>query len=96
MAYDPVLICRCLEDHLARAPRLRLSQLAAGLGVDRHTITRALASSGQSFRAMQEEATRTAMERLAAADPPRSGKMLAEELGFSSPVALAHYRRRHK
>ena len=96
MAYDPALICRRLAEQLAQAPRLRLSQLATRMGVDRHTITRALASSGQSFRAMQAEATRKAMEKLEAADPPRSVKMLADELGFSSPVALAHYRRRHK
>lgn len=96
MAYNPELIVRALRELLARTPRLRLSEAARRMGVDRHTLTRALAASGLHFRGLQGEATLTALHQLLSAHPPRSAKLLAQELGFSSPAAFSHYLRRHR
>jgi hypothetical protein len=84
-----------VSELLTASPRLRLDEVAARLGMERHTVTRALAASGRRFRTLQTDATLAALRRLAAQDPPRSAKLLAIELGFSSRVAFAHFLRRH-
>ena len=94
MSYSRELICRRVAELLAATPRLRLDEVAARLGVERHTVTRALARAGQDFRRLRDEATKAALGRLLTGDAPRSAKMLARELGFSSAAALSHYLQR--
>lgn len=95
MAYDSGLIVRRIDEFLERSPRLRLAEAARRLGMDRHTIARALAASGRQYRTMQRDAILAAVRRWAEQNPPRSAKLLAHEIGFSSRVALSHYLRRH-
>lgn len=94
MSYSRELICRGVAELLAATPRLRLDEVAVRLGVERHTVTRALAAAGRDFRRLRDEATMAALRRLQAGGAPRSAKVLARELGFSSAAALGHYLQR--
>lgn len=95
MTYNAGQLCRSAAEVLAVRPRATASRVATELGVDRHTLRRALRSSGASYRDLQRQATLAALSRLAASDPPRSAKQIAAEVGFPSGVALSHYLRRN-
>lgn len=95
MAYDAALIRQRAEEILSAAPRMRIADLARRLDIERHTLQRALRGGGQTYRELQQRMTLAAVHRLRAADSPRTAKSVAYELGFSSPVALAHFLRRH-
>lgn len=96
MGYDRRVILDHVVRRLATAPRPTLDELARELEVERHTVERALAAQGASFRRLQRGATVSAIARLRAAHPPLSQKTIAYELGFASPAALAHFQRRQR
>lgn len=95
MAYCIKLIYQETVAVLSVAPRAAADEVAGKLGVDRHTLHRAVRACGTSFRELQRAATLRALERIAESGPPRSAKLIAFEIGFPSAAALAHYRVRN-
>ncbi len=95
MAYNLRVIREQTAVLLESSPRLSLGAVARRLGVDRHTVERALKAEGMQFRDLQRELTLRAAARLRADGLPRSLKLAADQLGFPSAGALAQFLRRH-
>lgn len=91
MAYDPRNLNRHTEAILERAPRIGMAEVVRQLGVDRHTLQRALRKAGVRYKDLQRTATLAAACRLLAGGEPRSIKMAAQILGFPSAEAMSHY-----
>ncbi len=90
MTYDATsladLVRRCLET----APLTPLSEIAQAAQVDRHTLTRALiAVRGVTFRQVRTEVLRQRVASMKSADPPRSVKAIAFELGYHAANSLS-------
>lgn len=90
MAYDRDAITASVRQLLRSNPRLSLRAIAVDLGIDRHTISRALiASTGQPFREI-----RTAIEREMYAEAlrtsgTRSIKEIASQFGHTHSRSFA-------
>lgn len=89
MAYDYDRIVSLVASALAEQPTVKLNALAESLGIERHTICRALAKRvGHSFRSLQSQ-------HIAAAAARRSDqgltstKEVAVAIGYSSGRALS-------
>jgi AraC-like DNA-binding protein len=67
--------------------------VARGLGVDRRTVQRRLAHSGETFSSLLDAVRAELAERLLP-NPRRSLTEIAEELGFSEPSAFSRWFRR--
>ena len=65
-------------------------QVARSLGVDRRTVQRRLAASGETFSSLLNAARAELAERLVL-NPRRSLTEIAEELGFSEPSAFSRW-----
>jgi AraC-like DNA-binding protein len=65
-------------------------QVARSLGVDRRTLHRRLADSGETFSSLLNEVRTELAERLVP-NSRRSLTEIAEELGFSEPSALSRW-----
>ena len=68
-------------------------QVARSLGVDRRTVQRRLADSGDTFSSLHNTVRAELAERLVP-NPRRSLTEIAEELGFSEPSAFSRWFRR--
>jgi AraC-like DNA-binding protein len=68
-------------------------QVARSLGVDRRTVQRRLADSGETFSSLLDAVRAELAERLVP-NPRRSLTEIAEELGFSEPSAFSRWFRR--
>jgi AraC-like DNA-binding protein len=64
--------------------------VAPGLGVDRRTVQRRLADSGETFSSPRNAVRAELAERLVP-NPRRSLTEIAEELGFSQPSAFSRW-----
>ena len=95
MGYDSRLVFARVTASLQAAPRIRLSELARQLKIERHTIERAvLRESGRRFRELQGEVTCSTALELLAADFPRSVKEISFALGYASPAAMSRFVKR--
>lgn len=94
MAYDLNQLAVVAQRRMENAPVILLKDLATQLGVDRHTVSRALRLKfGSSYRELQRQCI---LRRLAALScgQPRSRKELAYAIGYSHPTSLARILRR--
>ena len=81
---------RALIEALLPAGHCSIVQVARSLGVDRRTVQRRLAASGQSFSSLRDAVRADLAERLVP-NPRRSLTEIAEELGFSEPSAFSRW-----
>jgi len=95
MAYSGQVIRERTLAILQAAPRLPLAAVARRMGLDRHTVERALKAGGVSFRDLQRDCTLRLATRLLSGDPPMSLQLVAYQLGFPSPGALTQFLRRN-
>jgi AraC-like DNA-binding protein len=84
---------RELIEALLPAGRCSIVQVARSLGVDRRTVQRRLAGSGETFSSLRDAVRADLAERLLP-NPRRSLTNIAEELGFSEPSAFSRWFRR--
>jgi AraC-like DNA-binding protein len=81
---------RELIEVLLPTGRCSVEQVARSLGVDRRTVHRQLAQSGETFSALLN-ATRAQLAERFAANPSRSLTEISELLGFSAPSAFSRW-----
>lgn len=95
MAYDPAGICLHVEETLRVAPCTPLARVSQALGVDRHTIERAIRlERGKSFRELRRELLCFRARQLLVGRPAASIKEISYLLGFHSPQAFARFTKR--
>lgn len=92
MAYNLRRLFLEIRSCLSSNPGLRLDQLQSHLGIERHTIERAvLEATAASFRAYQKRnRLETALALLTHAGK-LSGKQIAAELGYKSSAAFSRF-----
>jgi AraC-like DNA-binding protein len=94
MAYDHGAIVQRVVHALERQPRLGIGEIARQLGLDRHTISRALQlRCASTFTELKERLLQRRLEELATDGRIRSRKDLAASFGCS-PRTLARRRDR--
>jgi len=81
---------RELIEALLPAGHCSIVQVARSLGVDRRTVQRRLADSGETFSSLRNAVRADLAERLVP-NPRRSLTEIAEELGFSEPSAFSRW-----
>ncbi|WP_405784655.1 AraC family transcriptional regulator [Streptomyces sp. NBC_01378] len=81
---------RELIEVLLPTGRCSIEQVAGSLGVDRRTVHRHLAASGETFSSLVN-ATRTQLAEQLVANPSRSLTEIAGLLGFSAPSAFSRW-----
>ncbi|MEV8596152.1 AraC family transcriptional regulator [Streptomyces sp. NPDC052012] len=81
---------RELIEVLLPSGRCSVDQVARSMGVDRRTVHRHLASSGETFSSLLN-ATRTHLAEQFVANPRRSLTEISELLGFSSPSSFSRW-----
>jgi AraC-like DNA-binding protein len=81
---------RALIEALMPAGHCSIVQVARSLGVDRRTVQRRLAGSGETFSSLRNAVRAELAERLLP-NPRRSLTEIAEELGFSEPSAFSRW-----
>lgn len=81
---------RALIEVLLPTGHCSIVQVARSLGVDRRTVQRRLAASGETFSSLLNAARAELAERLVL-NPRRSLTEIAEELGFSEPSAFSRW-----
>ena len=81
---------RELIEVLLPTGRCSIVQVARSLGVDRRTVQRRLAHSGETFSSVLNAVRAELAERLVP-NPRRSLTEIAEELGFSEPSAFSRW-----
>jgi AraC-like DNA-binding protein len=81
---------RELIEALLPTGRCSIVQVARSLGVDRRTVQRRLAGSGETFSSLLNAVRAELAERLLP-NPRRSLTEIAEELGFSQPSAFSRW-----
>ena len=84
---------RALIEALLPTGRCSIVQVARSLGVDRRTVQRRLADSGETFSSLLD-AVRAELAERQVPNPRRSLTEIAEELGFSEPSAFSRWFRR--
>ena len=81
---------RELIEVLLPAGHCSIVQVARSLGVDRRTVQRRLADSGETFSSLLN-AVRAELAERHVPNPRRSLTEIAEELGFSEPSAFSRW-----
>jgi IS30 family transposase len=95
VAYDHFDVTKRVMILLNRTPAVTQSEASRVLGIDRHTINRALRrTSGRGFRALQDDAIATRLSQLRDSARPLSQKEIAALIGCSSVRAYRGHRRR--
>jgi AraC-like DNA-binding protein len=84
---------RALIEALLPTGRCSIVQVARSLGVDRRTVQRRLADSGETFSSLLD-AVRAELAERQVPNPRRSLTEIAQELGFSEPSAFSRWFRR--
>jgi AraC-like DNA-binding protein len=89
---DVTMVVRVREliEVLLPTGRCSIVQVARSLGVDRRTVHRRLADSGETFSSLLNAVRAELAERLVP-NPRRSLTEIAEELGFSEPSAFSRW-----
>ena len=92
MSYDFDHLFRRVSAELDQSPRTSISALSRQLGVDRHTIGRAVhASTGRTFRAWQRELLYARACKLLQTESTKSIKEIAVLLGYGSTRAFGRF-----
>ena len=81
---------RALIEALLPTGRCSIVQVARSLGVDRRTVQRHLAGSGETFSSLLDAVRAELAERFLP-NPRRSLTEIAEQLGFSGPSAFSRW-----
>ena len=84
---------RALIEALLPTGRCSIVQVARSLGVDRRTVQRRLADSGETFSSLLD-AVRAELAERQVPNPRRSLTEIAEALGFSGSSAFSRWFRR--
>jgi AraC-like DNA-binding protein len=89
---DVTMVARVREliEVLLPAGHCSIVQVARSLGIDRRTVQRRLAGSGETFSSLRNAVRAEVAERLVP-NPRRSLTEIAEELGFSEPSAFSRW-----
>jgi transcriptional regulator GlxA family with amidase domain len=91
MTYNRRMLLKQVDDLVTSTPRIRLSEIARTLGVDRHTIENAMRSNRQtSFR----EYRRRELMQMAQAmlnQPDVSVKEIGIRLGYASAASFSRF-----
>ncbi len=89
---DVTMVARVREliEVLLPTGRCSIVQVARSLGVDRRTVQRRLADSGETFSSLLNAVRAELAERLVP-NPRRSMTEIARELGFSEPSAFSRW-----
>jgi AraC-like DNA-binding protein len=95
MAYDFRLIFQAIEACLRANARVHLSDLARQLGVERHTVERAVRmATGMTFRQLRVEVAKAKVLALLGSGTVVSIKGMAFEMGFTSESAFCRFCKR--
>jgi transcriptional regulator GlxA family with amidase domain len=91
MTYNRRMLLKEVDDLVSSTPRIRLSQIARALGVDRHTIENAMRSNRQiSFREYRRQEL-LQMARAMLNRPDISVKEIGIKLGYSSAASFSRF-----
>lgn len=91
MTYNHNGLLKQLDELVAETPRMRLSEIARTLGVDRHTIDNAMRSYRKiTFREYKRRHLLQATRRLLA-QPHLSVKEIGIMLGYSSAASFSRF-----
>ncbi len=91
MTYNRRMLLEELDNLVSMTPRIRLSEIARALGVDRHTIENAMRSHRQiSFREYRRKELLAMAQRMLnqSAIPI---KEVGSKLGYSSPASFSRF-----
>lgn len=90
MSYDLFAVAEAIHNQLTLRPSISLKSLALALGIDRHTINRALvARYKQPFRQLQAAALIERLTAMLRDQPTRSIKEISAEIGFQQARSLS-------
>ncbi len=91
MTYNRRMLLKEVDDLIASTPRIRLSEIARSLGVDRHTIENAMRSSRRtSFRDYRRKEL-LQMAQVMLNRPDVSVKEIGIKLGYSSAASFSRF-----
>jgi AraC-like DNA-binding protein len=92
MAYDPQRILLQITRYLDMTPSISLTQLSNRLGIERHTIEKAVKkATGSTFRDLRTSALLKHAHRLLKDDSNRTVKEVAFALGYRSQGSLSRF-----
>ncbi len=92
MAYNLTILSELVRSELTTEPRLTLSTLAHQLGVDRHTVQKAIRlTRGTSFRELQSDLLLARTHALLRSSPALSVKEISHCLGYGSSRAFQRF-----
>lgn len=92
MRHDLACIFVQVKSSLMQRPRISLQRLSRQLGVERHTLEKAVRNmKGSSFREFQREVILIHITEALRADPGMPFKELAATLGYSSVQAFTRF-----
>lgn len=92
MAYHYIALLEQAKTILFLQPRASLMLVSAELGVDRHTLERAVRTlTGRTFAQLQRELLRDRAQLLLTESPALSVKEIAFQLGYGSPRAFSRF-----
>jgi hypothetical protein len=95
VGYNTAIIYREVCEALSRKPGRSLHEIATDLKLERHTVTRAVKRlAGVSFRELQTQYIRRAIQELDLRREPLLRKQIADELGLPSTRSLLGWLRR--
>lgn len=92
MAYDLHGLARQVSDLIVRKRGITLTELSQRLGVDRHTVEKAiLVAAGTTFRNFRRKLLFDEAVTLLRAEPNLPVKEVAFKLAFTSPRSFARF-----
>ena len=95
MSYDHGRIAAKVKAKLEVDPNTTLVSMCRTLGIDRHTVDRALAGHfGMTFRELKNQVRDEKIKAALSHDEVRSVKQAAHEAGYGSAASLARRTRR--
>lgn len=95
MGYPSESLARSVEVMLDSCPQLSLSKIASELGIDRHTLERALVRTRRKpFWELRAERLARKPAELLEQVPPLSVKEIAFVLGYESPRGFSRFVKR--
>ena len=90
MAYNQHLTADAVYARLLQQPRTSLQKLSASLGIERHTIRRALLSRfGLTFRELQTQCLLRLAAEMQQKQPGHSAKEVSFAIGYKSAASFA-------
>lgn len=93
MTYDRHVIAQMIRRQLRQSPGLSKAAAALALGMDRHTVDRALGSLATTFEELRSENRRQIVEAADRRNRVLTKKELMAALGFHSSKSLSRWLR---